>query len=115
MTTTDLAKLADDLLGQAASASAHRAAETLHGGSDQALRQTVIALTAGSALDEHESPGEATLQVLRGQVQLHAGGESTSLGEGQLATIPPERHSLSADADSVVLLTVVKHVSGADA
>lgn len=108
MTSSDLQKIADDLLGQATSSSAHRAAETVYGGSGHALRQTVIALAAGSDLDEHESPGEATLHVLRGEVELRAAGGSTSLREGQLATIPNERHSLHAAADSVVLLTVVK-------
>ena len=105
---TDLQKTADDLQAQAAGSSAHRAADTVYGGSDHALRQTVIALTAGSELDEHESPGEATLQVLRGKVELRSGGSSTTVSEGQLAPIPPERHSLSATDDSVVLLTVVK-------
>jgi quercetin dioxygenase-like cupin family protein len=33
----------------------------------------VLALDAGSSLDEHESPGEATIQVLRGQIRLTAG------------------------------------------
>ena len=108
MTAIDLQKTADDLLAQAAESSAHRAADTIHGGSEHALRQTLIALTAGSALDEHSSPGEATLQVLRGQVELRSGSGATKVAEGQLAVIPPERHSLSAEADSVVLLTVVK-------
>ena len=40
---------------------------------EHALRQTVLALTAGSSLDEHENPGEATVQVLRGRVRLTAG------------------------------------------
>ena len=91
MTTSDLRQIADDLLGKATAGSAGRAADTLYGGSGHALRQTVIALTAGSELDEHESPGEATLHVLRGRVQLRSGDESTPLGAGQLAPIPPER------------------------
>ncbi|HET6817495.1 MAG TPA: cupin domain-containing protein [Mycobacteriales bacterium] len=108
MTMTDLQKTADELLARAAESPAHRAAHTVHGGSEHALRQTLIALVAGATLDEHENPGEATLHVLRGQVELHSGGSSTTLGEGQLAPIPPARHSLTADRDSVLLLTVVK-------
>jgi quercetin dioxygenase-like cupin family protein len=58
---------------RASAASSGRSAETVFGGHEHALRQTVIALTAGSALDEHENPGEATIQVLRGRVRLTAG------------------------------------------
>jgi quercetin dioxygenase-like cupin family protein len=58
---------------RASAASSGRSAETVSGGHEHVLRQTVIALTAGSALDEHENPGEATIQVLRGRVRLTAG------------------------------------------
>lgn len=85
-----------------------RAAETVFGGHEQALRQTVIAFTAGTSLSEHESPGEATLQVLSGRVRLTAGDETWAGRAGDLLLIPPARHALSADADAVVLLTVVK-------
>ena len=37
------------------------------------VRQTVIALSQGSTLAEHENPGAATLHVLHGRVVLHAG------------------------------------------
>ena len=103
-----LTALADELLAAAKEASAGRAARTVHGGADFALRQTVIALAAGRGLDEHESPGEATLQVLRGDVRLEGVTSGSVRGTaGDLLTIPDERHSLAADADSVVLLTVV--------
>jgi hypothetical protein len=52
---------------RAAAASSGRSAETVYGGHEHALRQTVLALTAGSSLDEHESPGDAIIQVLRGR------------------------------------------------
>ena len=73
---------------------------------EHVLRQTVIALAAGSGLAEHNSPGEATLQVLRGRVRLTAAGESTEAEAGDLLVIPPDRHSLDATDDSAVLLTV---------
>ena len=103
-----LTALADELSAAAKDAKNGRAARTVHGGADFALRHTVIALAAGHGLDEHESPGEATLQVLRGDVRLIGvvSGELRGVA-GDLLTIPDERHSLAADADSVVLLTVV--------
>jgi quercetin dioxygenase-like cupin family protein len=94
-----------------ARAGSGRAAETVFGGHEQALRQTVIALTAGNALQEHESPGEATLHVLTGRVRLTAAGEEWQGREGDLLLIPPARHALVADEDAVVLLTVVKNAS----
>jgi len=59
-------------LPQRARAGSGRAADTVFGGHEQSLRQTVIAFTEGAALSEHESPGEATLLVLSGRVRLTA-------------------------------------------
>ena len=106
METISLDDLADEHLEQARSASAGRSAHTVHGGHDHRLRQTLIALAAGRRLGEHESPGEATLQVLRGTVRLHAGDDTWDGGAGDFVLIPPVRHDLEAVEDAVVLLTV---------
>ena len=87
-----------------------RAAETVFGGHEQSLRQTMIALAAGSELQEHDSPGEATLHVLAGRVTLTAGADTWEGRAGDLLLIPPARHALAAGEDAVVLLTVVKEV-----
>ena len=63
MDTLNLTTLADEELAAARSARSGRTARTIHGGRQHALRQTVIALTGGSALADHHSPGEPTLQV----------------------------------------------------
>jgi quercetin dioxygenase-like cupin family protein len=102
-----LTRLAAEQLQAARAAHAGRAAHTVHGGHDHLLRQTLIALTAGAELAEHNSPGEATLQVLRGQVRVTAGADTWAGGPGDLLVIPRERHALQADEDSVVLLTVL--------
>lgn len=109
MTSTDVTALAEDLLAQARTAPAHRAAHTIYGGSGHALRQTVIAMAAGAELSEHENPGEATLQVLRGSVRLGGADGEVTVAAGGLAVIPPRRHGLTALEDAVVLLTVAKH------
>jgi len=62
--------LARELLGQARSSDAGRSSETVYGGHEHVLRQTVIALAAGRELSEHGNPGESTLLVLRGRVHL---------------------------------------------
>lgn len=102
-----LTQLAEEQLKAARSGRAGRAAHTVHGGHDHMLRQTLIALTGGSELAEHNSPGQATLQVLQGQVRVTAGADTWSGGPGDLLVLPPERHGLHADSDAVVLLTVL--------
>ncbi|MEU6411072.1 cupin domain-containing protein [Microbispora sp. NPDC046933] len=99
---------ARELLERAAAASGGRAADTVHGGHEQALRQTLLALTAGTGLAEHESPGEATLLVLHGHVRLSSGDAFWEGRSGDLLAIPDARHALDAVEDSAVLLTVVK-------
>jgi quercetin dioxygenase-like cupin family protein len=108
----DLEQLSAELLEQARGQKSGRAGRTLPHPVD-GLRQTVIALTAGSSLDEHESPGSASLMVLRGRARLTAGGEVTSLDTHQIAPIPDERHSLHVEEDAVVLLSVAhSHSAG---
>ena len=93
---------------RAGAASSGRSAETVFGGHEHALRQTVIALTAGSALDEHENPGEATIQVLRGRIRLTAGQTTWEGRTGDMLIVPDARHALAAIEDSAILLTVSK-------
>lgn len=85
-----------------------RSAETVVGGHEMVLRQTVVALTAGTSLQEHVNPGEATLQVLSGRVQLHAGVDAWDGREGDLLIIPEGPHSVTASEDAAFVLTVVK-------
>lgn len=110
METIRLIDLVDSQLERAVAASAGRSAHTVHGGQEHHLRQTLIALAGGRSLGEHESPGEATLQVLRGTVRLHAGEETWEGQEGDMVLIPPRRHDLEAVTDAAVLLTVAVHV-----
>jgi quercetin dioxygenase-like cupin family protein len=110
MEKISLTALARQQLTAARSTSSGRSAHTVYGGHEHTLRQTLIALTAGSALDEHESPGEATLQVIQGRVSLGNSEASWEGSPGDHIVIPRSRHSLRALEDSVVLLTVVKAV-----
>lgn len=106
MEQISLTQLADEHLAAARQASSGRSAHTVYGGHERALRQTLVALAAGRALDEHENPGEATLQVLSGRVRLDSPEESAEAAAGDHVVIPPSRHSLTALEDSAVLLSV---------
>ena len=107
MDALSLTALAEEQVAAAHASSAGRSARTIHGGQAHALRQTVLALVAGQALGEHESPGEATLHVLAGRVRLSAGDDSWEAATGDYLIIPPARHDLAAIDDSAVLLSVV--------
>jgi quercetin dioxygenase-like cupin family protein len=100
---------------KAAVASSGRSAQTVYGGHEHVLRQTVLALTAGSSQDEHENPGEATVQVLRGRIRLTAGKTVWEGRSGDLLIVPDTRHALKAVEDSVILLTVSKTVPASHA
>lgn len=106
MSNTSLIRLAEEQLAKAQAASSGRSATTIYGGQEHDLRQTLIALAADRVLGEHESPGEATLQVLQGRVRLTAGDETWDGVEGDHTVIPQARHDLQAITDAVVLLTV---------
>jgi quercetin dioxygenase-like cupin family protein len=107
MQKVSLEAIAHEQLAVARQAASARSATTVYGGSEHALRQTVIALCGDAVLDEHENPGEATLYVISGQVELAAGDERWQGQQGDLLTIPDARHSLRAAEDAVVLLTAV--------
>ncbi len=113
MESISLTSLASEKLAEAQKSHSGRAAHTIHGGHTHELRQTVLALLAGHELAEHDSPGEATLQVLQGHVRLTAGDDVWDGGIGDYVAIPPVRHALHALEDSVVMLTVLKSLPDA--
>lgn len=108
MQKLSLDALAREHLERARQTSAGRSAETVYGGHEHVLRQTLVALTAGTVLAEHENPGEATVHVIVGRVSLNAGTDAWEGRAGDLIIVPPMRHDLRAVEDSVVLLTVAK-------
>jgi quercetin dioxygenase-like cupin family protein len=78
---------------------------------DGVLRQSVIALRAGTELAEHNSPHAASLQVLLGRVRV-TGPDDGEVAVGELHLLTHERHAVAALEDSVFLLTTVTGLPG---
>ena len=108
MNKVSLDAVARNQKAKAAATGSGRAAETVYGGHEKTLRQTVIGMVAGAELTEHENPGEATVLVLNGRVQLKSGETSWDGRDGDLLVVPDARLSLLAVEESAVLLTVAK-------
>jgi quercetin dioxygenase-like cupin family protein len=108
MQRISLDALATQQLELAAAHGGRPAGDTVVGGHERVLRQTVIGMMAGSELGEHENPGEATVHVLRGRVRLSSGDASWEGRAGDLLKVPNSRHSLQALENSAILLTVAK-------
>ena len=106
----DLPRLIDLHLAGARADERGRSAEVLvH---DGPLRQSILALTSGTELGEHNSPDAASLQVLVGRVQV-TGLEPAVVGTGQLVVLTHRRHAVVALEDAVFLLTAVTGVGQA--
>ena len=71
-----------------------RSANTVYGGHEHVLRQTVIALAAGQELNEHLNPGEATVLVLSGRIRLATQADRWDGRDGDLLVVPPGLYSV---------------------
>lgn len=106
MNKLSLQAKARELSQKASGSTSGRAADTLFGGHERRLRQTVVALRAGSAMAEHDSPGEATLLVISGRLSLVAGETRWAGREWDYLVIPDAPHSVEAETDTTFVLTV---------
>ena len=95
-----LTALARRHLGTARHVSSGRSANTVYGGHEHVLRQTVIALIEGRELNEHLNPG--------GRIRLATEADRWEGIAGDLIVAPADLYSVEAVEDSVVLLTVAK-------
>lgn len=104
-----LTALGRELLRRADKELSGRSADTVVGGNEKVLRQTVIALRKGYSLDDHDNQDEATVYVMSGRVRMSAGKSSWTGRSGNLLIVPNGPvDSVEALEDSTLLLTVSK-------
>ena len=101
---TDLTALGEEMLTVARNSADGRASRVVEHGKHQ--RAVLMALAGGTGLGEHASPKAATFHVLSGRARLVAGDTVWDVPAGGLVPIPPERHGVETDEDTVILLTV---------
>ncbi|MDX2355362.1 cupin [Dietzia sp. PP-33] len=100
---------ADRILARASESAHGRHAEILV--REGPLRQSLLALTAGTELEEHNSPPAASLYLIKGAVQV-TGETTVDIAAGELHTLTHHRHAVRAREDSVFLLTTVTSIEG---
>ncbi|MDJ1369893.1 cupin domain-containing protein [Gulosibacter molinativorax] len=108
MTKLSISALARELLHAAAEADGGRAAETVFGGHEKSLRQTVVGMIKGTNLGEHDNQDDVTVYVIQGRVRLRVGDDSWKARTGSLLIVPHARHSIEALEDSAILISVAK-------
>lgn len=108
MNKFNLVAKAKELAKKASTKSSGRAADTVFGGHEKQLRQTVIALRAGTVMAEHNGPGEASLIVISGKLWLISDNDRWFGREFSYLVVPDTRISIEAETDTTFLLTVVK-------
>ncbi len=102
-----LHEIGQELLTRAHEASSGRATAAINA-DHRSLKQLVLALCAGSALSEHENPGQATLQLLSGTAVVRTAETAWRGSAGDYLVIPDRKHDLRAVSDIVAILTFVK-------
>ena len=75
---------------------------------DGPLRVVLVVMKAGTDMDEHATPGPATVLVLEGRVRVGADGEQCTCERGAMIVFEAGvAHTVAAEADAALLLTVV--------
>ena len=71
------------------------------------LRLTLVGLSPGGAIHEHEAGGPITIHVLEGELEINAGGETRAHRVGALIALDQRvRHAVSSSRGALFLLTL---------
>ena len=79
------------------------------------MRIVLIALHAGAEMAEHKATGPCSILAIDGRVEVRAGLDSYPLGPGEAVALQDAvAHSVKADGESVILLTMAAGVKSGD-
>jgi len=71
------------------------------------LRLTLVGLSPGGAIHEHDAEGPITIHVLEGELELNASGETRAHRVGALIALDQRvRHAVSSPRGALFLLTL---------
>ena len=80
-----------------------------------ALRLTLIGLSPGAAMHEHESAGPVTIHVLDGSLDLDAEGETHAHQAGSIVALDRRvRHAVRSSYGALFLLTLAAPTTSAE-
>lgn len=106
----DLGQVVTELHGEAAPEQSRGGITLVKEGG---LSLVLTHLHAGGRMQEHGTPGAATVQVLAGRVRMRIGDESLEVEAGKLMAFNAGvRHSVEAIEDSTLLLTLASGEPG---
>ncbi|GHG41410.1 LuxR family transcriptional regulator [Sinomonas cellulolyticus] len=103
--TVNVAAAAEEELEKARTSPHGRSARALV--RDGLLRHTLLAILDGQVLGDHAKPAGATLQVLRGTFVVRSETAEVRLAAGEVGVLPGPRHDVTAEGDSIGILTTV--------
>lgn len=79
------------------------------------LRLTLVGLSPGGAMHEHEAGGPVTIHVLDGELDLNAGGKTQAHRVGALIALDRRvRHAVSSSRGALFLLTLAAPSANAE-
>ena len=100
-----LMSMAEKLIAEANAATSGRASLTLAHGSEMTL--VLVALKAGTTLEDHQAPAAATVITLSGDIIFTTSGEKITLEQGEAVTFTADvLHAVYASEDSAFLIVI---------
>ena len=100
-----LISMAEKLMEEATSATSGRASLTLAHGDEMTL--VLVALKAGTTLEDHSAPAAATVITLSGNIIVTTSGEKITLEQGEAVAFTADvLHAVYASEDSAFLIVI---------